>query len=749
MTAPERSTDATEPCPDADTKEPPSDLSLAGSGTAALKRTFKVYYRYLWPMLVAAGVPAAPLVLLAQPLTIWMTHDAVYVNGSLTPLSDLDAITLSGIGVLVVLGFLLAPIPVGASVVLGGSALLGRTVSVRDAWRAALRRYFTTLTWIVMLIVLAVAAIAAFVGLGLWLPDETPEWLLGGIVLVPFLLLLIPTTVMLPVALLEGHGPWRGLAVAWRIGREGRRMHILFVLGSYGVMTLANRGLDWVLQSQLGWGDMHPGSLVIGFLASALAAPMSVLLVCAPVIVRKNFFTPGSISFPAERDLDLAHVAQQLPEENRTGRAWEIMPLPRLVAVLLLPSLIGPAVVWADPFNTPSTTSSPVGDVGDDEFAADVSPQSSHTVVSLVRRGVLALECDPECEGGSAFDTDEPGSAVAATGSGFVRTGWQEFQYDLFSDEDPYAPHPDSGLYLWECERVQDCDEDDGTPIRPFSGRLYNTYTAVAPIGEGLLVVSYVRPDNRPEVEEATGADNGGLLAQVCGDRACENARSIPLADDITVGSSYLEGPFLDVAVSPEGSFTIAAFDSNWGALNVISCPDTECADPEVTPIVKDQFRREYKSRMRARFGTRIEYRPDGTPVLAYRDVKGGAAHVVDCHDTACTDFTDRAVTGPGWARPVPGLAVDSHGNVQLATFDMTAEQLVLMSCQGADCAETTTTALRNFSGEPLVSALALDSQNRPHIVWGDGESSYFDTESALEYLRCAEPLCGARDQTP
>ncbi|ASU82581.1 hypothetical protein CDO52_07095 [Nocardiopsis gilva YIM 90087] len=757
MTAPERSTDRTEPDPGPTEEEQPSDLSLADSGTTLLKRTFRAYYRHLWPLIVAAGVPVAPLVLLAQPLLVWLTHDAVFVNGSLEPLSGPDTFTLVAIGVLILLGFLLAPIPVGASVLLGGGALLGRTVSVRDAWRAALRRYFTTLTWIVQLIVLSLVAIAAFVGLGLWLPTETPMWLLAGMALLPFLLLVVPVTVMLPVALIEGHGPWRGLAVAWRMGRYDRGVHFFCVLGSWGVMTLANRGLDWVLQSQVGWGGMHPMALAVSFLVSAVAAPLAVLLMCAPVVSRKHqpYFAPQPYltapDLPRERNLDLSRVADHLPNAHHAGRSWHVMPLPLLVAVLLLPSLIGPAAMWADPFRTPDMTSSPVEGTHGDEFMVDLSPQGSHAVVSVIRRGVYMQVCDPDCTMGPTYDTNRLGSAVAAVDSGFVRTGWREVRHDSDSGKNPYAPHPDSGLYLWECDSVRQCDEDDGTQIRRFGGHLFSIYSAVASLGEGLLVVSYVSPDDSPQLDEIQGGDKGGLLAQVCEDLACSNPHSIPLPDDITVGSSTVEGPFLDVAIAPEGGFTIAAFDGSWGTLNAISCPDTECAKPKVTPIVEDQFRREYEGGFRSRFGARIEHRPDGTPVLAYREVKTGAAHLVDCHDSACTDFTDRAVTGPGWARPVPGLAVDSHGKPQLATFDMAAQRLVLMSCHDTSCAESATTVLADFTGEPVVSALALDRQDRPHIVWTDGERTFAGVGSSgsTEYLRCAEPLCGARDQTP
>ncbi|ASU82564.1 hypothetical protein CDO52_07005 [Nocardiopsis gilva YIM 90087] len=383
MSEPDRTTDVAEPTPGAFEEKHPSDLSLSDSGPELLGKTFRAYIRHLWPLVVAVGVPLALLVLLVQPGMVWMTRDAVYVNGSLELLSAPDTSMLWTAVGFTVFGLLCVPIPVGALVLLGGGALLGRTVSVRDAWCGALRRYFTTLTWIVVMILLVATALAAILGLGLGMLTEPPEWLepltelpvwlATGMILLPLLLLVVPATVMLPVALLEGHGPLRGLAVAWRMGRYRRRVHVLFAIAFFGVSSLASRGLAWALQSQLGWGDGHPISLGVSFLVCLLATPLSVLLMCAPVVFQKHY--PKVSTAPqVPRNLNLAWVEKELPKVHLGGRSWAVMPLPALVSVLLLPPLVGSAAVWANTFDTPHMTSSPIESVRGDELMVDLSP---------------------------------------------------------------------------------------------------------------------------------------------------------------------------------------------------------------------------------------------------------------------------------------------------------------------------------------------------------------------------------------
>ncbi|MFW5415785.1 hypothetical protein J0910_04070 [Nocardiopsis sp. CNT-189] len=723
-------------------KPPPSDLESTGGVKELLAKVARTVPKTLWPMLVAAFLPAAPLLLLGHGLQVWESRDAVYLNGSLEALSDPSAPFLASAGVLALLGVALVPIVIGAPVLIGGAALLGRTIAVRDAWRAALRRYFTVLTWFLLVIALATAVAAAAIGLAV---AETPSWFAVGVPGLLGLLLLAPFMVALPVALLERRGAWQGLTVAYRLGRERRRIHLMFVVASCGLSALASTGLDRLLQAWPGWGDGHPGAEAAGLLASALVLAPAVLLLCAPVVYREQAAPADLVPGP-----DLDRIAAHLPPPHIGGRSWAVLPAPALAALLLLPTLAGPAALWANPFDALYLEGSPIDSVWNDDGVVDISPQGEGALIAVANGGAFLEVCDPECEAVTENGGFEGGGA-AVVGEGLVHTGWQDsFNWEA-GEEEFYAPNPDSGLYLWSCVDATDCDLGDGTQIRSFQGDLYSLASAVAPYGDGLVIASYVPPADDSDSARGIGDDEGDLLLQVCDEPTCADPRTIEPPGDVAAGGFPTYDAFLDIAVSPAGGFAVAAFDASYGVLNVISCSDAECAQPEVNEIFGEQFRKKFDDDLQARFGARIEYRPDGTPVLAYRSIPDGAVHVTDCHDAACTDFTDRTITGPAWRRPLPGLAVDSQGNPQLATFDPAEGRLVLLSCLDGGCTETVRTPLARTDEEPGVSALALDDEDRPHIVWADADGEAFLGGRFLadaRYLRCAEPLCGAL-QTP
>ncbi|MBE2998101.1 hypothetical protein IDM40_05180 [Nocardiopsis sp. HNM0947] len=150
--------------------------------------------------------------------------------------------------------------------------------------------------------------------------------------------------------------------------------------------------------------------------------------------------------------------------------------------------------------------------------------------------------------------------------------------------------------------------------------------------------------------------------------------------------------------------------------------------------------------------GSSIEYRPDGTPVIAHTDAQQSGTHLVDCHDAACTESTSRVLTGSPYAwtttHAPPGLAIDSQGVPHVATADLDAWKLVLVSCLDLTCSEHTTVPLSGFGEQPRTILLGLDGQDRPRLVWGPspGEEGLWHTGRGPdgEYLWCTEPRCGA-----
>lgn len=757
--------------------ETPADLVLRFERRPLLARVLATYARRLWALLVVAALPAAPVVLLSQVPLVAPARDGVYLNGLLEsatePLAPHVLITL---GLLLLLGLAVAPIALGGTTLLGSAALLGRRISPCQAWRGALRRYFTVLTWLLLLITLVVGFLALF----LWaLFAEWPPMVTGIFLLLILVVPLVPLTVSLPLALLEGHGPFRAFTEAWRLARQRFGTHLLLVGLSYGVSVLAGTGLERAL---IRWTDLAegaPGLSAITLVTGLLVAPLSLLLACAPVVYSgvatpfveplperydeqgKLVSAPSSYVDPGSaRDLNLARVGTELPAPlpGSSGRDSDsvfggprLLVVPALVLIVFGPPLLGPGLVAANPFGLPEMTSHPVASVSGDELSVSIDPADA-AVIGIAANTVDLEVCDPECENVHEGGWNWKGSGVWSGDGGVLWTVWREYEHLDGPEDERYDPHPDSGLYLLSCADATDCESpDEEVQVRQYMDSQHDSSSSVIPLADGRLLVSaYVRRYDPPELESTLEKDLGGLRMHLCEDTSCSDQEVILFPPEMTAAGFLTDGDFLTPAASPDGGFAVAVTDTARGTLSVVACEGEACTDPEVTEIHGPRFQSEHESRLRGRFGARVEYRSDGTPVLAYRDPQGGRAHVVDCHDALCAEFTDTPVTGPGWARPAPGLAVDSQDRAHLLTPDFTEERLTLLTCLDQECSETEGTPLVELTGEePSLTALSLDEQDRPHMLWGEGAARTrfmggSDFESETVYLRCDEPFCGA-----
>ncbi|MFE9243571.1 DUF3488 domain-containing protein [Nocardiopsis sp. NPDC006938] len=729
----------------------PADLVLERELPDLFARVAGVYARHLGALLVVSGVPLAPLVLAAQLHVVWPAREGAYLDGALESTADPTGgpalVILAG---LAVLALLLAPISIGGSVLLGGGALLGRRISVRDAWRCALRRYPTTLAWTLALLAVVGAAAALALRMLSW---EWPVLLVATVVLPPTLFVLTPLSVALPAALLEGRGPVRGLVLAWRVGRHRWRTHMALVGAALGVSVLFGPVLE---RSLLRWSGWSEGDLVlvgVTTAASVLAAPLSLLLICAPAVyagVPAHWY----ITPPA---LDLARVGRSLPAADaaRSGaprvRARHLVTAPSLAVLLVVPALLGPAALTANPFGLPELTTSPLPTVTGDVQTVEIAATEEGALVGAAHSSVLVERCAPDCEVVvDAWGADR-GAGFSVEDGRLLRTHWRTWAHDRILTRDEEVRH-EVGLYLAVCEDALDCDTDaDEVYLRPVVTDLHQARSTVAPLASGgLVVASYTVPDDRIDPDEAFDGDVGGLRLHVCAQDTCADPRVLDLTEG---GAARLEVSHLDASTSPGGGFAVAVADAAYGALSLVTCADDDCSDPEVTELVGDRFRTENEHDLTARYGARVEHRSDGSPVVAYRDAVSGEARVVDCRDAECSEFTDTAVTGPGWSRPVPGLAVDSRDQVRLLTPGLRDERLTLVTCLDRPCAETDTRPLIDlgFQEGPVVTALALDSRDRPHMVWGVGwwTEGHGPTNATSRYLTCADPDCGTSPATP
>lgn len=731
------------------TQEPPSEEN-PGHGFVShtswkrlLLEIVRTYPRALIPLMVAAALPMAPLTLLAQPWDIWLASDSVVVDGARESFVDpLTPVTLASTGVLLLLVLAVSPVVAGAGMLIAGLALLGRRIKVRDAWRYALRRYGTGSGWLLLVSALVMGAAAG----SLWaLSAEWPPALVGLIVVPSLMVLWPPLMVMLPVALLEGYGPWRAFARAWVLGRHRRRLHLGLVAAAFGLLYLSGAGLEFLLTEWTPLGEGSPALTAARSLTSLLTTPMVLLLLSAPLAYHGRFF-PLDGEAPASRPerVDLERVHDHgpgaVPDGSRTGTRTVAL----VAAALILPPLIAPAVVAADPFGVPEVASEPLDVVGLDEHRIEMWSEEERTVVSLNGRTVQHVVCDPDCAEGPEHFGHYGFGPLAQAGGSYVYPQWQEHQHETEDENEQYAPHEDSGLYLHVCEEPGECD-DPGVQVRPFGDSQHDIDAVTAPVGDELVVVSHVRSYDYDEIPFAEDGDEAGLRAHVCADLDCADPVAIDLPEELSTNAFLANGHHLDLEPLGDG-FLLTVTDAGFGSVHAVYCPDTSCADMEVTELSGDRFAYENESGLRTLVGARARERADGTAVIMLREAGEGSVRVLDCEDPACSEYGEATVTDPGWLRPVPGFDLDTQERPQLVTYDYGAERLVLISCLDGGCSETVETLLVGFEETPQTPGLAMDGHDRPHIVWGEGAPRAFTGgyDVQAEYLVCEDPWCGA-----
>lgn len=710
-----------------------------------IRALLRTYPRGLVPIMVAVGLPMAPPALLALPWELWLASDSVVLDGVRESFVDpITPWTLAGAGVLLLLTLAISPVAVGSGVLIAATALLGRRILVRDAWRQALRRYWTGLTWVLASATVLVAAAAT----ALWaLSAEWPPPLVGVLLVAVLVVVWPPLMVTLPVALVEGRNPWRAFGRAWTLGRHRRWLHLGMVAAAFGLLYLSGTGLEHALTAWIPWAEGAPEITGAQALVSLLVTPMVFLLLSAPVAHHGQFFPlDGESAVPTPVYMDLDRVDAHIPAARPTGVRARAVTVVVVAAALVVPPLVAPVVVAADPFDAPELTAEPLEADSLDGERVEMWVEDDRAVVSFTGREAKQLVCDPECRlveeqwGHYGFGPLRP------LGDAYVYPQWQEHLHEDEDDEnDQYAPHEDSGLYLHVCEEPGDCEP--GAQVRPFADSQHDVDAVAAPVGEELVVVSHVRSYGYDEedIPFAEEGDTAGLRAHVCTDLACEEPVALDLPEELSTNAFLANGHHLDLEPVGEGGFLLLVTDAAFGSVHALHCSDTTCADMEVTELSGDRFDHEYEGDLRTLVGARALERADGTAAVMLREAGPGTVRVLDCQDAACAAYTEETVTGPGWARPVPGFDLDSEERPQLLTPDLENERMLLVSCQDQGCAETVQTPLVGYESVPRLSGLALDEHDRPHIVWGDGESRStggHDVEG--QYLRCEDAWCGA-----
>ncbi|MDE3722122.1 hypothetical protein PWG71_12040 [Nocardiopsis sp. N85] len=236
------------------------------------------------------------------------------------------------------------------------------------------------------------------------------------------------------------------------------------------------------------------------------------------------------------------------------------------------------------------------------------------------------------------------------------------------------------------------------------------------------------------------------LTLSSCSTDHCRNQASTLLVREpgsafaSTDWSRHTYPALVSVTATDQGVGRVSVHHPDTGALTLYACHDVECADFTTTELLAPSgVPRTMEWNPERYTGATVRIRPDGTPVIVHLDTRDGSVRLIDCADAVCSEHDTAQVLGPGWQRTPPALALDSAGLPQIATIDTTTREVLYLACADARCQDYDRTVVGVYDYTPGWIDLALDGDDRPHLVW---HRVVDDEEHTYELVRCATAHC-------
>ncbi len=222
----------------------------------------------------------------------------------------------------------------------------------------------------------------------------------------------------------------------------------------------------------------------------------------------------------------------------------------------------------------------------------------------------------------------------------------------------------------------------------------------------GLATSLALRLDGRPIVAywNSVGLD---LNAYDCADAACSSGAIRVLDDSPDTGRAP------SILVGLDGEPLIAYWKLSSEVLRVFDCADAGCAGGTRLTLDYDP------SESFSPHG--IALRPDGTPVIIYRDRINAALHLMDCHDATCSSRTERVLDDSG--EFYEGSVTILYDGAPFIAYRQVAPEgnmLKLLRCLDPGCASTVIeTAVAGGVGRSPDVVRRVDGN--PLVVYLDG----------------------------
>ena len=155
---------------------------------------------------------------------------------------------------------------------------------------------------------------------------------------------------------------------------------------------------------------------------------------------------------------------------------------------------------------------------------------------------------------------------------------------------------------------------------------------------------------------------------------------SFPPTDTRTTGAASSR------AQVPTTGPLVLRFDRETGSIFVISFNDPACAQARIGRPVREDRPYNFEGRY-GRAGAAMVVRPDGRPLIAYRDVIDGRS---SCSTAAPTMLAGRHGHGAEPGRNAgPAMVLDQDGRALVAYQDLDRERIVIAACAGRAATHT------------------------------------------------------------
>jgi hypothetical protein len=723
---------------------------------SALAMTFSRGGMFLMPILQLGA--AAILGVIVVDVVGAFSAPTVVSDAQFVPLEVGHARVIATLALALLAG--LASLGVCAVVTLrAAAAIMGRAEpGTRDLVRAAARRWpFLLLCGVLWVLATALALAGAYL---VFVVMRFP-YVVMIVGLVIALAVVAPVFLMFPVAIVHRIGAraaWRRLREVLvgtgRVGEEARSATRVLVTG---VVVLGSAMLWGVGRGVTQLGPVL-GPLVESMATLAVSTVAGTLVTVGLVRVYLRAVAEQYTSSRVEGAGCWAGLDEVAPARAATDAAPHVPTLdasPRalrspsagwavVVAVLIVAPLLPPAVATWNPtpaatielsrlpdfVNRPSTVAHEDGGV--DVVSDDIG---SLDETRLVRgTGIKVMSCEPGADkciqsATPVRDTEWRLVTAAADPAGGIL---------LVTERSGVAAPVRADLVLVSCTAAT-CDDDATVdravvlvPYDHTSWDLPRTVAVDAVPGTYAVVAPYV------EVQ-GDGQENGRAELIRCADARCDNP------DVIDLGPLRPYSPAA-LRLTDDGTAYILVADSGRKEvkLSVVRRGATTVEQLASWSLQPDMF-----GSFSAREGDlngffSLELRPDGRPVVIYRDTVSGKLRIMSCNDSACRDPSTGDVDIPVDASHEPTVTMDSTGRPLIAA-DERGRGVVMYSCDDELCTTTTSRLLVTGSppysdalGDP-VRYLVVDAQERPVLLY------QMPTGHLGEYhlLRCAERRCG------